>query len=62
VYVVTLNDAEKEKPIGDGFVTVISFASFVNQSSNLIGIDVPNDSIDKLNVVLRQESLFSPAS
>ncbi|MDB2654565.1 hypothetical protein N9Y68_06570 [Luminiphilus sp.] len=62
VYVVTLNDAEKEKQIGDGFITVISFASFVAQSLDLIGIDVPNDSIDKLNVLLRQESLFSPTS
>ena len=59
---MTLNDAEKEKQIGDGFITVISFASFVAQSLDLIGIDFPNDSIDKLNVVLRQESLFSPTS
>jgi len=61
VYVVTLNDAEKKKKIGRGIVTVISFASFVDQSSDLIGIDIPATAIEELSTVINQQSLFSPA-
>ena len=61
VFVVTLNDAEKTKDIGDGFVTVISFASFIDQSSQLIGIDIPRSAIEELKAVISQQSLFSPA-
>jgi hypothetical protein len=60
VYVVTLNDKETVKQIGDGFVTIISFASFINQSSDLIGVEIPPQAIDDLNLVLIQQSLFSP--
>lgn len=60
VIVVTLNDREKISKIGDQELKIMSFRSFHANSRDILGVEFPSDSEQRLNEILRMSSLYSP--
>ena len=59
VYVLTLNDKEKVKKSKNGTLKIISISSFIYESKSILGVMLPIESIDELNLALQQETLFT---
>ena len=60
VIVVTLNDREKISKLGDRELKIMSFRSFHANSRDILGVEFPSDSEQRLNEILRMSSLYSP--
>ena len=58
--VVTLNDREKISKIGDRELKIMSFRSFHANSRDILGVEFPSDSEQRLDEILRMSSLYSP--